>query len=126
MGDSVEILLKKIIKSQEDILKNQVEIIRFIRFIAHREFSPLVEKHLTKDIERRVYELTDGIRSSRDIETEIDKKVTQRTVVSWWQNWQKLGLLEPSPKYIGRMQKIVSLSDIGIPLETENQKGENK
>ena len=123
MGDSVEILLKRIIKSQEDILKNQSEIIRFIRFLAHREFNSLVEKNLTKDIERLVYELTDGIRSSRDIENEIQKKVTQRTVVSWWQNWQKLGLLEPSPKYSGRMQKIVSLSDIGVSMDPGDQRG---
>lgn len=96
MAGSTDNLLKRMIESQREILENQHEIKRFLRFLAHRQLRQLIEEKLQKQIERRVYELTDGQRSSRDIETEIDKEVTQRTVVSWWQNWQKLGLVEPS------------------------------
>ena len=122
MAGSTDNLLKRMIESQKEILENQHEIKRFLRFLAHRQLRQLIEEKLQKQIERRVYELTDGQRSSRDIETEIDKEVTQRTVVSWWQNWQKLGLVEPSPRYSGRMQKVISLDEIGVPLTVRKRR----
>lgn len=122
MAGSTDNLLKRMIESQREILENQHEIKRFLRFLAHRQLRQLIEEKLQKQIERRVYELTDGQRSSRDIETEIDKEVTQRTVVSWWQNWQKLGLVEPSPRYSGRMQKVISLDEIGVPLTVRKRR----
>lgn len=89
---------------------------RLLRFVAHRQARDLVEKNLTKSIERRVYELSDGMRSSRDIEKTVNKEVTQRTVVSWWQKWRALGLVEQSPTYSGRMQKLMSLEELGLSI----------
>ncbi len=97
-----------------EVLENQREMKRMIHFLAHREARKLIEENLTKTIERHVYELSDGIRSSRDIEKDIDKVVTQRTVVSWWQKWQKLGLVEPSPTYSGRVRKLMPLDELGL------------
>jgi len=92
---------------------------RLVRFVAHRQARDLIEEHLTKTIERRVYELSDGIRSSRDIEKTVAKEVTQRTVVSWWQKWRKLGLVEQSRIYSGRMQQLMPLDELGLSLETD-------
>jgi len=93
---------------------------RLVRFVAHRQARDLVEENLRKSIERRVYELSDGIRSSRDIENLVAKEVTQRTVVSWWQKWRKLGLVEQSRIYSGRMQQLMPLDELGLPIEVDD------
>lgn len=100
-----------------EVLEQQVQINRLLRFVAHRQARELILQHLTKSIERRVYELSDGHRSSRDIEKAVNKEVTQRTVVSWWQKWRKLGLVEQSRVYSGRMQQLMPLDELGIALD---------
>lgn len=106
-----------------EILQQQRQINRMLRFVAHRQARELVESNLTKSIERRVYELSDGLRSSRDIEKAVDKEVTQRTVVSWWQKWRRLGLVEQSPTYSGRMMKLMPLDELGLSIDGSEPQG---
>ncbi len=114
MSKDTEHLLK-------EILHNQQETQRLVKFLAHREASAIINEHLPKSIERRVYELSDGLRSSRDIEKMIGKEVTQRTVVTWWQRWKELGVMEQSPTYSGRVRKLIPLDDLGIPIQGEDE-----
>lgn len=100
-----------------ELVALQHESLRLLRFLAHRHARQLIEENLTRQIERRVYELSDGLRSSRDIEKEIGKEVTQRTVVSWWQRWVKLGIAEKSPTYSGRVRKLIPLDEVGLTIE---------
>ena len=102
-----------------ELVEQQRQVNRLLRFVAHREARELVVQHLNKSIERRVYELSDGLRSSRDIEKAVNKEVTQRTVVSWWQKWRALGLVEQSPTYSGRMQKLMPLEELGLSISLE-------
>ncbi len=110
--NNIENLLKEIHESQ---LATQ----RLVQFLAHRQARDLVLEHLTKGVERRVYELSDGARSSRDIERLIGKEVTQRTVVTWWQKWKELGLVENSPTYSGRVRRLIPLAELGIGIDEE-------
>ena len=103
-----------------EVLEEQKQINRMLRFVAHRQARDLIEEHLTKSIERRVYELSDGLRSSRDIEKTVGKEVTQRTVVSWWQKWRRLGLVEQSPTYSGRMRQLMPLEELGLEIDVDN------
>ncbi len=103
----------------ENLLIKQEEILHLLRFMAYRTARRIIEENLTKSIERRVYELSDGIRSSRDIEKAVAKEVTQRTVVTWWQKWRRLGVVEQSPRYSGRMQRLISLEELGLAIDPE-------
>ena len=116
MAVSVERLLEQVLREQREMLDEQKRINRLLRFVAHRQARELIETKLEKSIERRVYELSDGIRSSREIEKLVDKEVTQRTVVTWWQKWRKLGLVEQSRTYSGRMQKVMPLEELGLTI----------
>mgnify|MGYP001375971893 CR=1 FL=1 len=116
MNDVVESLLL-------EILENQRKSERFLHFLTHQIARELINKNLTKPIELRVYDLSDGILSSRDIEKIIGKKVTQRTVVTWWQKWKQLGLVEHSPRYSGRVRKLIPLEDLGIEIPAEEDDG---
>ena len=104
-------------RMMEDILEHERHLLRLVRFLAHRQALLLIEENLTKPIERRVYELSDGMRSSRDIEKAVSKTVTQRTVVTWWQKWRRLGLVEQSPIYSGRMRQLMPLAELGLTIE---------
>lgn len=117
MAQSVERLLEDVLRGHREMLDEQRSINRMLRFVAHRQARELLEATLTKAIERRVYELSDGQRSSREIEKIVNKEVTQRTVVTWWQKWRRLGLVEQSETYSGRMQKVLPLEEVGLTLE---------
>ncbi len=121
MAVSVERLLEQMLREQREMLEEQKRINRLLRFVAHRQARELIETELEKSIERRVYELSDGIRSSREIEKLVNKVVTQRTVVTWWQKWRRLGLVEQSPNYSGRMQKVMPLEELGLTAEVNGQ-----
>lgn len=117
MAQSETRLLEDIRRSLTSMLDEQRDINRLLRFVAHRQARELIEETLTKPIERRVYELSDGMRSSREIEKIVNKEVTQRTVVTWWQKWRRLGLVEQSQTYSGRMQKVLPLEEVGLSLD---------
>ncbi len=117
MAVTVERLLEQMLREQREMLEEQKRINRLLRFVAHRQARELIETQLEKSIERRVYELSDGIRSSREIEKLVNKEVTQRTVVTWWQKWRRLGLVEQSPNYSGRMMKVMPLEELGLSTD---------
>jgi len=122
MSSQMERLLSEVVEQQR-------QVNRLLRFVAHRQARDLVGQFLQKSIERRVYELSDGVRSSRDIEKAVNKEVTQRTVVSWWQKWRELGLVEQSPTYSGRMQKLMPLEELGLSITPDGETmmiGENE
>ncbi|MBS1261355.1 MAG: hypothetical protein MAG453_00676 [Calditrichaeota bacterium] len=118
MAGSAEWLLEQLLREQRIMIEEQKSINRLLRFVAHRQARELIETRLEKGIERRVYELSDGFRSSRDIEKAVNKEVTQRTVVTWWQKWRRLGLVEQSPRYSGRMQKVLPLEELGLSIDS--------
>jgi predicted transcriptional regulator len=89
-----------------DIHKTLKEQLRWTRFIGVRQL---------KDDERIVYELSDGEKSTREIEGLT--KVSRTTVARLWDKWYKLGLMERSEKYGGgRMKHSFSLADAGIEV----------
>jgi len=67
---------------------------------------------LNSDDKKDVFEATDGKNSTREIEamTGVNKDV----VSSWWNQWQKEGIVEESQERRGRRRRVLSLSDFGI------------
>jgi hypothetical protein len=89
------------------------EILRWTKIGALNLRESLAQE-LDDSQKRLVYELTDGIRSTREIE-EICR-VPARTVASWWSRWKELGFVDSSPKYQGRVQRLCSLRMLGIAI----------
>ncbi len=104
----------------ENILEHEHDLSRSVRFLVRCQALPLIEEYMTKLIEKRVYELSDGIRSVMDIEKAIKKAVTHRTILNWWWKWRRLGLVEQSPVYKGRMRHLISLAELGINTKEES------
>ncbi len=101
----------------ENILEHERQLSRSVRFLVYRQMLLLIEENLTKPIHRWVYELTDGVRSLMDIEKAVDKAVSHRAILDWWWKWRRLGLVEESPVYRGRMRHLINLDELGIDIK---------
>jgi transposase-like protein len=89
------------------------EILRWTKVGAINLKESLTQE-LVSEKHRIVYELSDGIKSSRDIAS--ISGVSFATITAWWHRWTELGFVDPSPKYQGRVQRLCSLRLLGISV----------
>jgi hypothetical protein len=94
------------------------ELLFWTRFSALPTFRAMIMDNLRTDIDKLVYELSDGKKSTRDISKIISKggrKVTHVTVANMWQRWSILNLVIPAQR-VGRYKKVLSLESLGIEI----------
>jgi len=89
-----------------------------MKFSAMSTFIPILRNSLRDDIDKLVYELSDGERTTREIAqkvTESGRKISHVTVANMWEKWQLQNLvLEANRK--GRFKRIISLESIGMKI----------
>lgn len=94
------------------------ELIFWTKFSAFPTFTVLLRDALRDDVDKLVYELSDGERSTREIADLISSNgrgITHTTVANLWQRWSLRNLIMPA-KRLGRYKKIVSLASVGIEV----------
>lgn len=69
---------------------------------------------LDSNDKKRVFEATDGSNSVRDIQSKTG--VSKDTVLNWWNEWQKEGIVKESKEARGRRCRVLSLCDFGIEV----------
>ena len=92
------------------------ELIFWTKFSALPTFAALLKNALRDDVDKLVYELSDGGRSTREIAHLISRggrRVTHATVANMWQKWSLMNLIMPA-KRRGRYRRVVSLKSVGI------------
>ena len=102
----------------EEVLKKLDELIFWTKFSAMSTFIPTLRNALRDDIDKLVYELSDGEKTTRDIAeivTKSGRKLGYVTVTNMWERWQQLNLVIPAGRK-GRFKKVVSLETIGIKI----------
>lgn len=105
---------------RKELINLLSEILKWTRFIGKQQLKALLLDNLTEDVEKVVYELTDG-KSLREIERickENGYSVSHATIGNYWEKWAPVGIVEPSKKYKGRYERIVSLKEVGIDFPT--------
>ncbi len=73
---------------------------------------------LRDEIDKMVYELSDGKRSTRDIAQIVcssGRKTSHVTVGNLWEKWSLLNLVIPANRK-GRVKRVLSLDSIGISV----------
>ena len=95
----------------ENLLKEQL---KWTKFTGQTQLKKTLEATLNGE-ERKIYELSDGQRSTRDIE-----KLTSASrgkIAILWKKWYKIGIMETADKYRGtRARRLASLLDLGIEI----------
>jgi len=79
----------------------------WLRAIALQALRPVLLEELTAEEDRKIYELSDGIRTTREIAKAA--RVSHAKVAAKWNRWASLGLVSQGEKYKGRYKKITTL-----------------
>jgi len=89
------------------------EILKWIRFAGMKEVSNVLSTTLDSPQKRRIYQMSDGDNSSRDIAKAAD--VSDGTVRNYWRAWAKAGIMEPIKAGTGdRYKRTFDLEELGI------------
>jgi hypothetical protein len=91
------------------------EQVRWTRFMGMIQLKNVLEQALKGDDDKRIYELSDGERSIRDIEKRVS--ASRSRIASLWTKWHRMHIMERSEKYGGkRMKRLCSLAEVGIDI----------
>jgi predicted transcriptional regulator len=95
------------------------ELLKWTKFAGMQQLRNVLSQTLKTETEMLVYELSDGTRGTREVATAV--RISHTTVASSWKKWNKVGIVEPSPTYQGRFQRICSLEEVGLEVPTMPQ-----
>jgi len=101
----------------EKILNELKEQTKWLRVLAIFRLKEIIKEFLITKEQKRIYELSDGKNSTRDIAKKLlaeGIKISHQTVANYWKKWSTVGLVIPSEKYPGRFEKVISLKDLEI------------
>jgi hypothetical protein len=109
------------IKVLNDTLNEMLTWIRItsypvVREIMVKEFDNTNDNDEIKKIKRKIYSLTDGERSSREIEKLIGGKIRFSTIAVYQRKWRKQGLavpIEPTNQQ-SKTKKVFDLEDFDL------------
>ncbi len=96
----------------EEIASTLKELLKWSRFAGMQQLRSVLTQNLKTNSELLTYESSDGTRGAREVAKIAG--VSHTTVVSYWKKWAKVGIVEPSPNFEGRYQRICSLEEVGL------------
>lgn len=94
------------------------ELVFWVKFSVWTTFVNILKATLRDDVDKLVYELSDGERSTREIAQLVsrgERRITHVTVANMWQRWAAVPVVMPVSKK-GRFRRVVSLKSIGIEV----------
>lgn len=90
------------------------ELVRWTKASAYAQVRETLLRALDSPNKLRVYALTDGKRTTRQIGRESGVNI--RYVSEYWQAWEAIGILERVPGTRARRRAVFSLEDFGIEV----------
>lgn len=109
----------------EELEKMFIEFLKIYKFVNHQQIIKALNTELSddKNIMKKVYELSDGLRSTRDIQALVG--ISPPTVTGYWKKWALIGLAVPAQRK-GRYKAAFDLNEYGISvLDSINQGDES-
>lgn len=102
---------------KDELLIELKEQTKWLRFLGLRALGPALESVLKTSAERRAYDLSDGMKSTRAVADEVG--VSQRTISNWWQRWASAGIVETDSA--GRARHLATLASSGIEVPSARE-----
>lgn len=100
------------LKEIASILK---ELLKWSRFAGMQQLRNVLGQSLKTETEMLIYELSDGTRGTREVAASAGVG-SNATVAAYWKKWSKVGIVEPTPAFHGRYQRICSLEEVGLSV----------
>jgi hypothetical protein len=94
------------------------EILKWIKFSAMKDVSPILTSRLDTDAKKSIYQLSDGTKSAVEI-AEAIKQVSSRQITRYWLEWLKppsLGQALTSGRGY-RFKRSFDLAEFGLEAE---------
>lgn len=104
---------KETVEWQDKMIQLLEEILIWTRLQGVQNAKNVLAGALTTGTHKLAYQLSDG-RSSAEVAK--DCSVSSMTIINYWRRWYTLGIVKPSPKFKGRLERIFSLEDLGIEI----------
>jgi len=101
----------------EEILNELKKQTIWLRFLALSKLQEIIKENLTTKELKKIYSLTDGKNSTYEISKKLSIegiKLSHMSIYNYWKKWAGLGILIPSEKYSGRLEKIIDLENLDI------------
>jgi len=106
------------LSERETLLEKLDELIFWTKLSVMPTIRKTVVDYLRSDIDKLVYELSDGERSTREIAQIISRggrEISHVTVARMWSKWSILNLVMPAQRK-GRYKRLISLESLGIEV----------
>lgn len=101
----------------EELIRIQQEMLRWIRFSSVPQLKRTLETVLTSNLDKHIYELTDGDTTTRSIAAALS--IGKTTVARKWTAWGQLGIAERLES--GQYRRLCSLAEVGIEMRQSVQ-----
>ncbi len=75
---------------------------------------------LKDELLKEIYELSDGMRSSRKIAESLNNKCSHSKVINYWREWALAGIVVPG-NFKGRYKAVFSLKEYGLSMDSDEE-----
>lgn len=99
------------------------EFLKIYKFINHPKIIEALNTELGDDIKKKIYQLTDGENTLRDIEKITG--VSKSTIPQYWKQWALKGIVEPAQRK-GRYKATFNLAEYGLSVLDNIDDGGNE
>jgi len=99
------------------------EFLKIYKFVNHAQIVEALNAELDDDAKKKIYELSDGIRSTRDIQKVVG--LTPPVITKYWKKWALKGLVVPAQRK-GRYKAAFNLAEYGLSVLNIIEEGENE
>jgi hypothetical protein len=106
----------------DPLLRELREQTLWLRLLVIRSMRSEFAAALPTELHRQVYDLSNGIRTTRDIAASAG--VGAATVSRWWTQWVRQGLMMPSEAHSGRWSHLASVEELGLGVIGERQEAD--
>ena len=105
----------------DEIIELLQELVKWTKFQAWSKVKEVLISVLNNDEKRKIYHLSNGKNSSRNIANEVTTAYT--TIVKYWNEWANFNIVESIKVQRGiRYKKIFNLEDFGIEISKISHK----
>jgi hypothetical protein len=105
---------KKIQQKIDSIESTLNEILKWTKFANISKLKEILEAELDTDEKKLAYENSNGENTLKDLVPLCG--APYGTITNWWPRWYRMGIMAESELRKSRMEKIVSLDDVGIKI----------